>query len=305
MFIYICLFLGSFVILPPLWFTILILVDTIISDDKYLDSYEKILNTVIVNYNKMSLMLKPKLQIASYNCIYYFSLAQIKFNIYLQPYIHQLFENVLTYIGYNEEPHFTPYITVSFEKNGLPIETNILKQGVADILETDILETDILEPDDYDLFTLSLHDYEPKDDVYVSKHKCSNKKSLIHSVDFVESSIKFLNVVLKCNGNEYEIKLKDNEDNFYIIGTIIDSAFFKSYLRSKRHIENVDYENFKYILHLLDHNVNAVELDETNAILIKEDNYEIITLTNENNGNNVNKSEVLSDDFEDEFDKLE
>jgi hypothetical protein len=302
MFIYICLFLGSFVILPPLWFTILILVDTIISDDKYLDSYEKILNTVIVNYNKMSLMLKPKLQIASYNCIYYFSLAQIKFNIYLQPYIHQLFENVLTYIGYNEEPQFTPYITVSFEKNGLPIETNILKQGVADILETDILE-----PDDYDLFTLSLHDYEPKDNIYIDKHLCSSKKSLINSIDFVESSIKFLNVVLKCNGNEYEIRLKDNEDNFYIIGSVFNSAFFKSYLRSKMRIENIDYENFKYILHLLDHNVNSVELNELDSIIIKQDSYDIVKLTNTNDNeqNQENKSDALSDNFEDEFDKLE
>jgi len=299
MFIYICLFLGSFVILPPLWFTILMLVDNVISDDKYLDSYEKILNTVIVNYNKMSLMLKPKLQIASYNCIYYFSLAQIKFNIYLQPYIHQLFENVLTYIGYNEEPQFTPYITVSFEKNGLPIETNLLKQEVADILE----------PDDYDLFTLSLHDYEPKDNIYIDKHLCSSKKSLITSIDFVESSIKFLNVVLKCNGNEYEIKLKDNEDNFYIIGSVFNSAFFKSYLRSKMRIENIDYENFKYILHLLDHNVNSVELNELDSIIIKQDSYEIVKLTNttndENTTNNENKSDALSDNFEDEFDKLE
>jgi len=302
MFIYICLFLGSFVILPPLWFTILILVDTIISDDKYLDSYEKILNTVIVNYNKMNLMLKPKLQIASYNCIYYFSLAQIKFNIYLQPYIHQLFENVLSYIGYNEEPQFTPYITVSFEKNGLPIETNLLKQGVADILETDILE-----PDDYDLFTLSLHDYESKDNIYVDNHLCSSKKSLITSIDFVESSIKFLNVVLKCNGNEYEIKLKDNEDNFYIIGSVFNSAFFKSYLRSKMRIENIDYENFKYTLHLLDHNVNALELTELDSIIVKQDGYEIIKLTNttDNEQNQENKSEVLSDSFEDDFDKLE
>lgn len=297
MFIYICLFLGSFVILPPLWFTILILVDTIISDDKYLDNYEKILNTVIVNYNKMNLMLKPKLQIASYNCIYYFSLAQIKFNIYLQPYIHQLFENVLSYIGYNEEPQFTPYITVSFEKNGLPIETNLLKQGVADILE----------PDDYDLFTLSLHDYESKDNIYVDNHLCSSKKSFITSIDFVESSIKFLNVVLKCNGNEYEIKLKDNEDNFYIIGSVFNSAFFKSYLRSKMRIENIDYENFKYTLHLLDHNVNALELTELDSIIVKQDGYEIIKLTNttDNEQNQENKSEVLSDSFEDDFDKLE
>jgi len=293
MFIYICLFLGSL----PLWFTILMLVDNVISDDKYLDSYEKILNTAIVNYNKMSLMLKPKLQIASYNCIYYFSLAQIKFNMYLQPYIHQLFENMLSYIGYNEEPHFTPYVTVSFEKNGLPIETNLLKQGVADILE----------PDDYDLFTVSLHDYDPKDNIYIDKHLCSSKKSLINSIDFVESSIRFLNIVLNYNGNEYEIKLKDNEDNFYIIGTTIDSAFFKSYLRSKMRIENIDYENFKYILHLLDHNVNAVELNELDSIIVKQDSYEIVKLTNTTNNeqNQENKSDALSDNFEDEFDKLE
>jgi hypothetical protein len=301
--IFIVSFIGSLIFFQDIFNISSLIFDSIPPDERYLDFGEKMINNVIIIYNKMSLMLNPKLQIVSYNCIYYFSLLQIKFNIYLEPYLHKLFENCLTYIGYNDDPTYVLYITYSFYKNGLPIESGFLKQ--------DELISDILEPDEYDLFTVSLNDYDKKSDIYFSKNICFNKKILINSINFVDSHIKFLNIVLKYNGNEYEIKLKDEGDNFYITGSIIDLAFFKYYLRYKMHVENVDYENFKYGLYLLDHNVNRVELDESDAIIIKEDGYEVIKLTNLNvnrvdeASNQENKLEVLSDNFEDDFDKLE
>ena len=82
------------------------------------------------------------------------------------------------------------------------------------------------------------------------------------------------------------------------------------YLRCHHTSETIDCEKFKYTLYLLDHNVNNVELDETQAILINRDNYEIIKLTNTidetiNNEEQEQKTDILSDNFEDEFDKLE
>jgi hypothetical protein len=58
---------------------------------------------------------------------------------------------------------------------------------------------------------------------------------------------------------------------------------------------------------LLDHNVNSVELNELDSIIIKQDSYDIVKLTNTNDNeqNQENKSDALSDNFEDEFDKLE
>jgi hypothetical protein len=269
----------------------------------YLDNCEKILNKITVEYNKMNLMLKPKIHVASYNCVYYFSLGQIKYNKYLRPYIDQLFEKFLSYIGYNEQPHFTPELNYAFYKNGSIIQTG--KPFV-----------DILEPKDYDLFMVNKTDYDLKRNIYFTNYICSNK--IVKEHQFIESSVKFLNAILNYNGIEYEIKFKNNEyvhTNYYIVNNIIDKAFFMYYLSSYHIPHNIDFTTFNYTLHLLDHNVNSVVLDETHGIIIKQDDYEIVTLTNKqkqitiNNepsvNNNENKSDTLSDNFEDDFDKLE
>jgi len=268
-----------------------------------LDNCEKILNTIIVKYNKMNLMLKPKIHIASYNCVYYFSLGQIKYNKYLRPYVEQLFENFLSYIGYNEKPHFTPEIKYTFYKNGSTIQTGKTF-------------ADILEPENYDLFMVNKTDYDLKRDIYFTNYICSNK--IVKEPQFIESSIKFLNIVLNYNGTEYEIKFKHDEyvhTNYYIVDNMIDKAFFMYYLNSYHIPHNIDFTTFNYTLQLLDHNVNSVELDESHAIIIKQDDYEIVKLTNKQEqtiindepsiNNEENKSDALSDNFEDDFDKLE
>jgi len=268
-----------------------------------LDNYEKILNTIIVKYNKMNLMLKPKITTASYNCIYYFSVGQINYNKYLRPYVYQLFESFLSYIGYNEQPHFTPELTYSFYKHGSTIQTGKTF-------------ADILEPKDYDLFIVNKTNYDLKSNIYFTNYICSNK--IVKESQFIESSIKFLNIVLNYNGTPYEIKFKHDEyvhANYYIVDNMIDKAFFMYYLSNYHKSHNIDFTKFNYTLQLLDHNVNSLNLDESQAIIIKQDDYEIVKLTNKqeqttiNNepsiNNDENKSDVLSDNFEDDFDKLE
>jgi hypothetical protein len=286
MFIYFFIFLGSVIFLAPLWFILLLFLDSLLCNDNCLDCSEKILNTIIVHYNKMNLMLKPKLQIASYNCIYYFSLAQIKYNVYLQPYVNKLLDQFLSY--FTEENKINSLFTYSFYKNGELCKTYTRQEGTI---------SEIIEPEKYDLFIASKCNL--NNDSYYDI--CTNKMS--QEYNYIESSIKFLNIVLSYNGIEYEIKLKLNDYvsyNFYIVDNIIDSAFFKYYLKYQINAKDmdIDYNNFKYTIQLLDHNVNSVELDETQAIVIKKDGYEIIKLTN----NQENKSETLS---EDEFDKLD
>lgn len=269
----------------------------------YLDNYEKILNILIVDYNKMNLMLKPKLQIASYNCIYYFSCGQIKFNKYLRPYVHQLFDKFLSFIGYNDTPQFTPEIIYSFYNNGNVVMFEKYKN------------LPIVKPEQFDLFVMSKQDYNQNNDTYISNHICSQQ--IIENPKFIESSIKFLNIILIYNNKEYEIKLKDkytyNNNNYYIIDNILDCAFFKYYISDNQLIKNIDYNNFKYKLRILDHNVNSVELDETQAIVILKDSYEIINIndikpktTHNLDANNADTNYIDNEDnFEDDFDKLE
>lgn len=297
MFIYLCIFLGFLLILPNILFVSIIIFDSLITNDSLLDNYEKILNTAIVTYNKMNLMLKPKLEIVSYNCIYYFSLGQIKYNNYLRPYVNQLYDKFLIFIGFDKQQN-TEIIHYSFYKHGTPI--------VSYIRYINENET-IVVPEDYELFIASKFN----NNDYFCKDICSKK---FKECVFAESNIKFLNVDLNYNGINYTIKLCENDyinSNFYIVDNVFDSAFFKYYLEFKLKATNIDYNNFKYVLHLIDHNVNFVELDETQAIILKQDSYEIIKNEIQTTNDAINKIETTNktnnddDNFEDDFDKLE
>lgn len=266
-------------------------------DNIYLEYYKKILNIIVVNYNKMSLMLKPKFQIASYNCIYYFSLGQIKYNKYLAPYVNRFFDSILSFIGYDENTEISSDLIYSFYKNGNFIISYAVKEDMC---------IKIVEPNEYDLLTVSK--YDKNNDKF--NDICSDK--MMVDCEFIESDIKFLNIMLTCGELQFEIKLNGSEYvnyNYYIVGNVINSSFFKYYLNNKMSVKDmdIDYDNFKYTVRLIDHNVCLVELDETQSMVIKKNNYEIVKLSNndEKYSNQEVKSDGLSDSFEDDFDKLE
>lgn len=128
--------------------------------------------------------------------------------------------------------------------------------------------------------------------------KCLNKK-IVYDLDesivvYEVSDIKFLLVELKNGTNTYKIDLKTDEYNFYIVGNRFTKQFFQYYLTEilKKSDESVD----DYSVHLIDHNVNSVQLDfsdENNQILLEKTEYKLSIKNNENhiNDNSEEKEE--------------
>lgn len=128
--------------------------------------------------------------------------------------------------------------------------------------------------------------------------KCLNKK-IVYDLDesivvYEVSDIKFLLVELKNGTNTYKIDLKTDAYNFYIVGNRFTKQFFQYYLTEilKKSDESVD----DYSVHLIDHNVNSVQLDfsdENNQILLEKTEYKLSIKNNENhiNDNSEEKEE--------------
>jgi hypothetical protein len=121
---------------------------------------------------------------------------------------------------------------------------------------------------------------------------CSEK----HEFNFEEkcyfifelSEITFVALYLNYNNERYNINLKINDFNFYIVGNIINKTFLQYYMKNILHNDiciNTDTEELKssYKLELMDHEVNLLSLTDSQYIIIKKNGY-IIGDTNCNSG---------------------
>ena len=117
-----------------------------------------------------------------------------------------------------------------------------------------------------------------------------NKKILQSDINFNYkiSNIQFILLELKLvfksggsNENTYKIVLKTEEYNYYIVNNILDSKFFKYYLRkyysdmvTSETLANVEKINVKLIDQ--DVNIKTFDLTEENGIILKENEYIIL-----------------------------
>jgi hypothetical protein len=79
-------------------------------------------------------------------------------------------------------------------------------------------------------------------------------------------------------GTNYNIQLSSDTMNFYVVGNVFNTNFFKYYLENVLNvkIDNDTNKPFIYTLELMDHNVSMVYLNETQSIVIKKYGYEIL-----------------------------
>ena len=92
---------------------------------------------------------------------------------------------------------------------------------------------------------------------------------------FEESCITFISLYLNYKGTRYNINLKTDNHNFYLVDNIIDTTFLKYY------ITNILNERFfsgkiEYQLELMDHELKMFDLNETQSIIIGKDGYTIV-----------------------------
>jgi hypothetical protein len=102
-------------------------------------------------------------------------------------------------------------------------------------------------------------------------------------------------------GTNYNIQLSSDTMNFYVVGNVFNTNFFKYYLENVLNvkIDNDTNKPFIYTLELMDHNVSMVYLNETQSIVIKKYGYEILgtnSVTDEVKDNKVKDEKIAADE---------
>jgi len=89
-------------------------------------------------------------------------------------------------------------------------------------------------------------------------------------------SQKFLSFDLEYNGETCEVPLTSADYNFAIVGNCIDREFVMYFLKNVLNIqipEELHASNLVYNIHLIDSNVNVVNLDQTDELKFTTDGY--------------------------------
>lgn len=125
----------------------------------------------------------------------------------------------------------------------------------------------------------------------------------LDSIQYEPSDLRFVSLYLKCKNGDTEtdkiINLFSSYMNFYVVGNILNTNFFKYYLQNVLKI-NIDKDvPFTYNLELIDHNLKEVNLDESQSIIIRKNDYEIM----ESNKMNTEVKELVEEILE-ELEKI-
>lgn len=95
-------------------------------------------------------------------------------------------------------------------------------------------------------------------------------------------SQKFLRFDLEYNGETHEVPLTTTDYNFAIVGNRIDREFVMYFLKNilnSQIPEDLHASNLVYNIHLIDANVNVVNLDQTDELKFTADGYTINKIT--------------------------
>jgi len=198
----------------------------------------------------------------SFNTIYMASVVQIKFKKMIK-YINQTNPRLLEFFN-----KYKNMKEVEFILDGkvfyLTTRENIVNHIVDMVKEDFIIYSDYASTN--------------------SDNKCTNKKimitnEIITDKDFIYevSDIKFMLCELVVGEKTYKINLKSDIENYnyYLVDNIINKKFLIYYL-IEFYNEDFNESTDKFILKLIDHNVNVCEIDITdvsNYIQIKKDSY--------------------------------
>jgi hypothetical protein len=221
-----------------------------------------------------------------YNLFYVYSVCEInctKVYNYILPCIksiqnkRQYFLEKYNIISQNE-------VILNIESMNTRIEVyndtglQVLQKDVSKRFE-DMIICDLEYVDDFSYYTMIVTDLFLINDL----NKNIQNKKVINNLDNCEfsfeiSDITFIALYLNYNDVRYNINLKTDDFNFYVVGNIINKSFIQYYIKNILHHDiliNTDEIPFLYKLELMDHEVNVVELDNTQYIIIEKNGYRI------------------------------
>ena len=245
---------------------------------------------------------------ASYNCIYYYSKAQIYYNKwvrYLETYpvlneVHKRFFNGTpsTVRGSRTEPE--PETETRFRYSLLQIIQNgksVIPGGYDNTVDFVILSAENKDTNCRDnlIRYVNKRNENHINNEYVSENETDHEQYNINTEEpYVtqeemikifnntsHSSVKFIMVEASLDSNNAEIftiDLKTPEYNYYLVTNELRKEFFVYYLNHYYHLEDVD-NNTGLRVKIIDQNANILYLDyvtENKRIVFNEDDYEII-----------------------------
>jgi hypothetical protein len=215
-------------------------------------------NTYLNNYVQTN--FKNTLINLTYTYIYYYSRVQlylIQFNIIKKKVIKFISSNI-------------------FKKNASE-NYEIIKNGKIQTITKQILDNDTDLINSCHLIIYS--DYTENDD-----NQCINKivlhpKAYNSSNDYTTTNYSFIqsNIVFE-DGTEIDLKFKNENYNYYIVGNIINKKFILYFLRKHytNHVKDFS-DNFitNYKIKIIDQNINILQVNDNEVLEMKQDNYTI------------------------------
>ena len=222
-------------------------------------------NTFNCSIEEIVIQGKSNFVIMTYNIIYYYSMCQIKCN--------QIYNNII------------PYLDIFKNKT-----ENVL-MGNIELFDLSTNKNKIFTEIEQEVFNqIILSIQSPNNLLIISKlsqQMISNKKIINKKIDadicnnildFDISKVTFIALYLNYNDVRYNINLKTETFNYYLVGNIIDKQFVQYYINNilKLNFCYKEEDLLSYQLELMDREVNMVILNPCQYILIEKDSYQIL-----------------------------
>jgi len=267
----------------------------------YPQEYQVLVTNVRNKITDINIKAQPILINTGYNIIYIYSLYQIYVNKIIS-IVNLIYRSLMTFLKKqnlvsNDETTCKCMQMLSFYKNGKEFDQIIYennKQNFKCFIE------ELTPAIDYDLLILSDKVETPNIINKVHYSECPD------TTEYTTSNIKFISMELTYNDTPYQVELKNDIYNHYIVNNVLNDEFFKYYLLNVLKVE-ITNDNFDYKVFVIDHNVNMFELSPTSHIIIKENDYEFIVNTVNNlasnkpiNVNNMIVDETVINNIEDD-----
>lgn len=239
-------------------FTVIALIYSI---NLYKSHYPKefdIIVTQIILFIQQNETIKPYLPLLTtmcYNAIYAYSFCQVTLNKtikFIEPYLQQGIKNIHLMILYNtnKNPDTAKLFTI--------VNANIYTSSDSNLV---IIKSPT-----------------PKNDMIILDRVPDNLENITYEPSRSHILSLYLKMVTNVNETNYNIQLSSDTMNFYVVGNVFNTNFFKYYLENVLNvkIDNDTNKPFTYTLELMDHNVSMAYLNETQSIVIKKYGYEIL-----------------------------
>jgi hypothetical protein len=216
-----------------------------------------------------------------YNLIYIYSFAQIKYN--------QLYNYALPFFNYPKKDCINIETRVELFNTEMHLCSIFDKKYFEPFEKLTDLSQELSNTINIQKFNKNLIIISELSNATNTTNKCINKK-IICSLDlencdrkFVASEITFIALYLNYNDVRYNINLKTDNFNYYLVGNVINLDFLRYYVKYVLNdpafiIKDTDTASYK--LELMDHNVNMIELNAEQSIIIEKNGYNITNINN-------------------------